>query len=337
MSIRIIKPGVDATVQDAGRARFLDQAVPLSGVMDRSAATLANLLVGNEPDAGLIEIVDGNFECVTQANVLLALVAGSAKVEINGQAAPINRPMYLPNNSRLHLKNNVAGRYAYLAIAGGWEVPQVLGSKSTFVTAMLGGHQGRCLKKDDELEGAATLSTQAIHLCQYLKSDVANWPAWSIPPEQLSGTDSQKLRVIMGREFDWFEDKTVADFLSKSYQFTSVNRMGARLQGPVVTRKPTHQSELLSTAVVPGTIQVTGDGSLILLLADCQTTGGYPRLAKVAEVDLPICAQCKPGQPLHFERINLEEAEKLYLDREKEFQKLATAIQLKIESYNASY
>ena len=105
--------------------------------------------------------------------------------------------------------------------------------------------------------------------------------------------------------------------------------MGYRLEGPKVNRKQSQQSEMLSTAVVPGTIQVTGDGSLILLMADCQTTGGYPRIAKVAEVDLPICAQLKPGHALYFVLINLKEAEKLYLDLQLDFKKLATAIQLK--------
>lgn len=133
----------------------------------------------------------------------------------------------------------------------------------------------------------------------------------------------------MGREFDWVEDLSVADFLTKPYQFTNANRMGYRLEGSKIYRKKSQQSELLSTAVVPGTIQVTGDGSLILLMADCQTTGGYPRLAKVAEVDLPICAQLKPGHAIHFVFIKLEEAEKLYLDLQSDFKKLAAAIQLK--------
>ena len=133
----------------------------------------------------------------------------------------------------------------------------------------------------------------------------------------------------MGREFDWFEDLSVADFLTKTYQFTNANRMGYRLEGSKIVRKKSQQSELLSTAVVPGTIQVTGDGSLILLMADCQTTGGYPRLAKVAEVDLPICAQLKPGHAIQFERISINEAEKLYLDLQRDFQKLTAAVQLK--------
>ena len=133
----------------------------------------------------------------------------------------------------------------------------------------------------------------------------------------------------MGREFDWFEDLSVVDFLTKPYQFTNANRMGYRLEGSKIFRKKSQQNELLSTAVVPGTIQVTGDGSLILLMADCQTTGGYPRLAKVAEVDLPICAQLKPGHVIHFELISLKEAEKLYLDLQSDFQKLTAAVQLK--------
>ena len=147
MSIKIIKPGIFSTVQDLGRTQFLDLAVPVSGVMDQISARIANILVGNEEGAALIEIVDGNFECITQADVLMAMVSGNAHFEIDKKAAPINRSLFLPKGSIIQLKNNIEGRYAYLAIAGGWDVPEVLGSKSTFVTAAFGGHNGRILKK----------------------------------------------------------------------------------------------------------------------------------------------------------------------------------------------
>ena len=329
MSIKIIKPGVFSTVQDLGRTSFLDLAVPVSGVMDKVSASIANLLVGNDTGAALIEIVDGNFECTTQSDVLMSVVSGNAHVEINNKSTPINRPLFLPKGSTLQLKNNLEGRYSYLAIAGGWDVPEVLGSKSTFVTAAFGGHQGRILKKEDELFATQTISKQNKILLQLFKSEMVNWSTWSIPSKEFLSPANSKVRVIAGREFDWFEDSSVADFLTKPYHFNNGNRMGYRLDGEKIERKKSHQGELLSTAVVPGTIQVTGDGSLILLMADCQTTGGYPRLAKVAEVDLPICAQLKPGQAIHFELINLKEAEKLYLDLQLDLQKLATAIQLK--------
>ena len=335
MSIRIIKPGLFSTVQDLGRPNFLDLAVPLSGVMDQASAKLANLLVGNAADAALIEIVDGNFQFITQADVVIALVSGNSSLEVDDRTAPSNRPLFLPKGATLHLKNNIEGRYSYVAIAGGWDVPEVLGSKSTFVTAAFGGYQGRSLKKGDELLATQLHSTHNKILFENLKREKVNWPAWSINSRQFLGNSTSKVRVISGREFDWFEKKSVADFFSKPYKFSNANRMGIHLQGAKITRKKSEQIELLSTAVVPGTIQVTGDGSLILLMADCQTTGGYPRLAKVAEVDLPICAQCKPGQPTHFELINLKEAEKLYLDHQIYFQQLTAAIHLKIESYHA--
>ena len=329
MSIKIIKPGVFSTVQDLGRTTVLDLAVPISGVMDQVSASIANLLVGNLISAALIEIVDGNFECITQSDVLMALVSNNEFFEIDSKLIPTNRPVFVPKNSTIKLHNNANGRYSYLAIAGGWDVPEVLGSKSTFVTAAFGGHHGRVLKKDDELVAAKNLSKQNKSLFQELKNDMVNWPAWSIPANQFLSTVKSTVRVIMGREFDWFEELSINDFFSKPYQYNNGNRMGYRLEGPKISRKKSQQSELLSTAVVPGTIQVTGDGSLILLMADCQTTGGYPRLAKVVEVDLPICAQWKPGQALLFKVINLKEAEKLYLDLQLDLQKLVTAIQLK--------
>ncbi len=332
MSIRITKPGIFSTVQDLGRARFLDHAVPLGGAMDAVSASIVNLLVGNAAGDALIEIVDGNFECITQEDVLMALVSGDAHFEVDQKSTPINRPLFIPKGATIRLKNNIEGRYSYLSIAGGWDVPEVLGSKSTFVTAGFGGHHGRALKKDDVLVAAQTHSTQNKMLFENLQSGTVNWPAWSVPAKQFLGSSRSVVRVIEGREFDWFTENAVADFFSKPYQFNNANRMGIRLQGPKIARKSSQQSELLSTAVLPGTIQVTGDGSLILLMADCQTTGGYPRLAKVAEFDLPICAQWKQGQSIHFERINLQEAEKLYLDLHTDLKNLATAIQLKIES-----
>lgn len=331
MSIKIIKPGVFSTVQDLGRTSFLDQAVPTSGVMDQVSAKIANLLVGNIMDAALIEIVDGNFEFIAQESNLIALVSGNSSFKIEHQEVPTNRPVFIPKGLKVKLKDNINGRYSYLAIAGGWDVPEVLGSKSTFVTAAFGGFKGRRLQKDDELTSAKLLTKQNQILMKNLKGETVNYPKWSIPAKQFLSSSNSVVRVILGREFNWFEDLSFTDFVSKPYQLKDGNRMGYHLDGPKIISKKTHQKELLSTAVVPGTIQVTGDGSLILLMSDCQTTGGYPRIAKVAEVDLPICAQLKPGNKIHFEVISIKEAEKLYLELQSDFLKLATAIQLKLE------
>nr|MBC7612518.1 biotin-dependent carboxyltransferase family protein [Pseudopedobacter sp.] len=331
MSIKIIKPGVFSTIQDLGRTQFLDQAVPISGVMDQVSAKIANLLVGNAVDAALIEIVDGNFEIITEEANLMALVSGYSFFKIENQEAPTNRPIFIPKGLKVQLENNINGRYSYLAIAGGWDVPQVLGSKSTFVTAAFGGYQGRRLQKGDDLASTRKLTNQNQILLENLKSETVNYPKWSIPAKQFLSNSNSVVRVVLGREFEWFEDLAFVDFTSKPYHLKDGNRMGYHLEGPKIIRKKSHQKELLSTAVLPGTIQVTGDGSLILLMTDCQTTGGYPRIAKVAEVDLPICAQLKSGKAIHFEIISLKEAEKLYLELQSDFQKLATAIQLKLE------
>ena len=195
MSIKIIKSGVFSTIQDFGRTKFLDQAVPISGVMDKVSAKIANLLVGNDADAALIEIVDGNFECMTQKNVLVALVSGNADVEIDNKATPINRPLFIPQGSIIQLKNNTKGRYSYLAIAGGWDVPEVLGSKSTFITAAFGGHHGRLLKKGDELLATQTLSIQNQILFENLKNETVNWPKWSIPAKQFLSSSNSNAQI----------------------------------------------------------------------------------------------------------------------------------------------
>jgi antagonist of KipI len=133
------------------------------------------------------------------------------------------------------------------------------------------------------------------------------------------------IRVVPANEFTWFDGLSLIDFLSKPYKLSlNSNRMGYHLEGPVINRLV--KDELLSTAVVPGTIQVTGSGSMVLLMADCQTTGGYPRIAQVAAVDMPLCAQLKPGDSIHFKEISRQEAEILLLAREEELRKLANAV-----------
>jgi len=138
-------------------------------------------------------------------------------------------------------------------------------------------------------------------------------------------SEIKTVRVIPAREFTWFNGLSITNFLTEPYTLSQKsNRMGYHLNGPAIQRL--NQQELLSTAVTPGTIQVTGDGSLILLMADCQTTGGYPRLAQVALVDMLLCAQLKPGDTVYFKEISWNEAEMLYIEQENDMQKLAASI-----------
>jgi antagonist of KipI len=133
---------------------------------------------------------------------------------------------------------------------------------------------------------------------------------------------------MRGNEFDWFDARSISVFLSTSYIIgRQSNRMGYHLEGAMIAR--TKNNELLSSAVMPGTIQVTGSGSMVLLMADCQTTGGYPRIAQVAAVDMPLCAQLKPGDSIFFKEISWRDAEMLYIEREQQLRQLTVAVQCK--------
>ena len=191
--------------------------------------------------------------------------------------------------------------------------------------ANLGGLDGRALKTGDILNSTGQLSELTKKIILKLKSDTINYADMSIPRGALVSADNKVIRVVKAREFNWFDDTSASAFLSTGYTISNrSDRMGYHLEGEVINR--VNQDELLSTAVTPGTIQVTGNGSMILLMADAQTTGGYPRIAQVAAVDLPHCAQLKPGDVIYFKEISRQEAEILYLEREQQLRKLTLAV-----------
>jgi antagonist of KipI len=200
-----------------------------------------------------------------------------------------------------------------------------LESRSTYLTAKIGGLNGRCLAENDQLSNTGKLSSLTTAMWESLRGETINYANWSIARSLFLPIERKTIRIMPGREINWFDTASVTDFLSQTYVVGhNSNRMGYHLQGPIMKREI--KGELLSTAVTPCTIQVTNDGSLILLMADCQATGGYPRIAQVAAVDLPLCAQLKPGDAIRFKEISWKEAEKLYIQREFDLNKLTLAI-----------
>ncbi|SHN21310.1 biotin-dependent carboxyltransferase family protein [Mucilaginibacter sp. OK098] len=328
MQIRILKPGLMSTIQDLGRYQYLSQAVPVCGAMDTLSARIANKAVGNEDNAAVIEFTYADAEFVSETDLLIAYAGDGAILKSGEQELPCDRPLFIPSGTFIKLTNNPSGCRTYLAIAGGWDVPEILGSRSTFLIAGFGGMDGRVLKKGDTLKNEATQSVSTQKIFKSLNYGKVNYPEWSIPRQLLLPADRKAIRVVPANEFGWFNSRSTADFMSASHIIgRQSNRMGYHLEGVLLHRVKHH--ELLSTAVTPGTIQVTGSGSLVLLMADCQTTGGYPRIAKVAAVDMPLCGQLKPGDALNFKEIGLREAEMLYIEREQHLQQLTTAVQTK--------
>ncbi|PPL00192.1 biotin-dependent carboxyltransferase family protein [Parapedobacter indicus] len=324
MQIRIDKAGMLSTVQDLGRPGYLSQGVPVSGAMDRLSARIANQALGNDMHAAVIEFAYGGAVFRAERDLLIAYSGEGALLEADSRHLPSDRPIFVPKGTEIRLMDTSKGCHTYLAIAGGWDVPEVLESRSTYLPAGIGGVQGRALCKGDVLKAADTPSARTRQLFNRLISDAINYPNWGIARWLLLPADRRVVRIVPAQEFTWFEGQSVVDFLSAPFRITpQSNRMGYRLEGPPMRSRT--KRELLSTAVVPGTVQVTGDGKLILLMADSQTTGGYPRIAQIAAVDMPLCAQFKPGDEIFFREISRNDAEKLYLHQEERLKKLSLA------------
>ena len=329
MQIRILKPGMLSTIQDQGRLYHLSQAVPLSGAMDPLSARIANIALGNTETAAILEFTYGAASFMAETDLLIAFAGAGAALKADGICLPMEHPVFVPSGMTLTLSNTTSGLRTYLAVAGGWDVPQVLGSRSTYLPAAFGGYKGRALKKGDLLNNTSEISSATATLLSQLRGDQLSWTNWSIPRTLFLANEPGLIRIVPGHEFAWFDAQSIISLLTDTFYLDlNSNRMGCQLKGPPIKRSVTQ--ELISTAVGPGTIQVSGDGTMILLMADCQTTGGYPRIAQVAAADLPRCAQLRPGDPIRFIEISSSEAEILYLEQEKHLARLSSAVTLKI-------
>jgi len=293
VGLRVVRAGMYTTIQDAGRTGHRALGVPLSGATDILARRVANALVGNPDDAAVLEFTLVGPELRFERDAVIA-VGGAEFGDV-----PRWCPVVIRAGTTLRLGAARAGCRGYLAIAGGIEVPVVLGSRSTYERGGLGGMAGRALHDGD------TLSVPVVHrrVLGRWRIDERILPAYSSSPV---------VRVMAGRHGSDFDD----GWLARTYRVSAhSDRMGVRLQGEGLVRRT--GGELASLPVAPGTIQVPPDGQPIVLLADAQTIGGYPHLAHVATVDLPLLAQLRPGDTVRFHRIDLAEARALIAAREK--------------------
>ncbi|MBJ6142714.1 biotin-dependent carboxyltransferase family protein [Hymenobacter sp. BT559] len=333
MSLSVIRPGLLTTVQDLGRPGYQHLGVVLSGALDAVALRVANLLVGNPQTAAGLEITLLGPAIRFEADHLVALTGADLSPTLNGQPLPLHRPVAVRAGTVLAFGAARAGCRAYLAVAGCLAVPLALGSRSTYLRASLGGWHGRALQADDELP-VGTFSPAAQRLWQLLAP--AGLPAPWVAARWLPGPALYPLphaqpviRAVRGPEYEQFAQASQRAFWHEPFTITpAADRMGYRLQGPALTRDSA--PELLSSAVTFGTVQVPPGGQPIVLLADAQTTGGYPRLAQVITADFSALAQARPGQSLQFQEVSLAEAQALYLAQERRLQGLRQAISLKL-------
>jgi antagonist of KipI len=332
MSIQVIRPGLLTSIQDLGRFGMQKHGVIVSGSMDSFAHRVANILVGNQESEAVLEITMLGPKLQFKEDSLIAICGGNLSPTIAGQTIPEWRPVFVKKGSLLSFGAVKSGCRAYLAVMGGFDIPDIMDSRSTYLRAGIGGFNGRALKEGDVLH-VQTPSDLAVRRIRRLY-DKAGTKAvavseWSVSKEILPAyQQNPMIRVIRGGQFDWFTVESRERFFKDEFLVTpQSDRMGFRLTGQQLSFS--EPQELISEAVTAGTIQVPSEGNPIVLMADRQTTGGYPKIAQVATVDLPIIAQVKPGEKVRFQEIQLEEAQVLLRSRETEFQLLIQGVSLK--------
>lgn len=309
-TLEIISPGAYASVQDKGRRGLRRVGVPWAGVLDPRLMCIANALVGNTENTPVIECFDGGLQLAARGGALRLAVAGYASVELEsaGERHVLQawRSLTLAAGDILRLRKLEHGRIAVIAVQG-MTLPKMLGSASTYARARLGGVDGRALAAGDHLPTGRTN--------EQLEQMLPRAPA----------IDTSPIRVIVGPQADHFSADTLAAFANNEYRVTGeADRMGVRLAGPEL--KHLGAREIVSDATVPGSIQVPGNGQPIVLLADAQTAGGYPKIATVIGADLPRVAASRPGQMLRFTLIDAEEGERMAHTAEAETRALLASM-----------
>jgi len=302
-SIIIEEAGMMSTIQDLGRYGYQRFGMPVCGAMDHFSLQLANTLVGNTAGEACIEatLTGPSIRFLDAANV--AICGADMQARLNGLQARNNRLISAKAGDLLSFAGLLSGCRSYIAFSGGVEVEQVMGSRSTYVAAGIGGHAGRALKHGDKLK-----------LGKAPKRPVQK----KIPaPLLIDYSKDRSLRILPGPEIKLFGFESIRNLLTTKYEVSpQSNRMGYRLQGgPLFTLDET--ADIVSSGIPMGTIQVPANGQPILLMADRQTTGGYPRIAVVASVDHTHAAQLRPGDQFGFSEIKLIKAQQLYLQRQK--------------------
>jgi antagonist of KipI len=316
MSLKILKAGMLDTVQDLGRFGYQQFGINPTGAIDKYAASIANILVGNNINEPIIEMHFPAASIFFEQSALIALSGADFNANINGQPVPINHPILINKNS------------TYLAIGGGIKIEEWLNSYSTNLKAEAGGFDGRRLLKDDVIE----IKDELVHHKFSEKDDLKILP-WKAN-EDFGIDEAEEIMVIKGSEWNWLDDASQEKFFKNPF-FISHNsdRMGYRLAS-----EPLHsgiKTELVSSAVNFGTIQLLPDGQLIILMADHQTTGGYPRLGNIISAHLPMLAQMKAGDNIHFKFTDHQTAESLLLKQNNHLKQLEIACKLRLENYIA--
>jgi antagonist of KipI len=320
--LTIIKPGILDTLQDAGRFGFAASGINTNGVMDSYAMQVANALAGNEPGEALIEM---HFPAATirfEAGALIALSGADFDAVIDDISVPVNKTVLVAQGAILSFKKNISGCRVYLAVNGGFAVKPWLGSISTNLIAVAGGINGCKLMKDL----AIPFNKKSSRIIEKVK--VLPWKADTASAYM----DSHYYYFIKGPEWDWLTPLSQHHMLQEPFTITpQSDRMAIRLQGEKLTCV-TNQ-ELVSAAVTMGTMQLLPSGDVLVLMADHQTTGGYPRVGTIISAHLPKMAQAVAGDYVHLLHVEQHMAEALLFAQKDELKLLQEACKFKLQLF----
>lgn len=316
--MKIIKGGLLSTVQDGGRIGYQQYGVPVSGVMDFYAYRLGNILVRNREDAAVIEVTMMGFAAEFLEESIIAVTGGDLTPTLNSRPIGMWETISVVPGDKLAFQRVRSGCRSYVAIAGGIDVPKVMDSRSTYRRGGFGGYRGRALQNGDELkigkgkEELKTLTRRSLqeHAMEY--------------PSEIT------IRVVAGPQEEAFKEEGITDFYNGGYKVTmESDRMGFRLEGEKIVHRD--KSEIISDGIAMGAIQVPGHGLPILMMADRQTSGGYPKIANVITADLPKLAQAKSGDTLRFQKVTVEEAQEAFGQMEQGLKKMKESLARDLE------
>ncbi|HBM15597.1 MAG TPA: KipI antagonist [Lentisphaeria bacterium] len=292
-SIKIIKPGTQTTIQDKGRYGFQSCGMVVSGVMDSFSHRVANLLVGNSFFEAVFEVCLSGLELEFQGICVIAITGANISPSLNGLTVPMWKSFLVKSNNNLSFGRVISGCRSYIAFAGGLEVPSVLGSKSSYAKANIGM----------QLTAETIIEVKTPKEFSKLASRI-------LPPAFIPIYKNEiALRVVIGSHKDYFTEDGIKKFFSSEYTVTKdCDRMGCRLEGEAIVPI---DSNIISDSITYGSIQIPQNGQPIIMCADRQTTGGYPKIATVITADLPLLAQAKPGNKISFSSISVSEAQQI--------------------------
>lgn len=330
MSIHIIKQGIADSIQDMGRFGYQQLGINPNGVMDFIAAQIANILVGNRLNEPVIEFHFPASVILFKQQSLIAISGADFNAMINDIAVPINTPLLIEKNCVLQFKKPIKGARGYLAIKDGFNLQPWLNSFSTNNKAMAGGFKGRNLKKNDVLFFHKNQKYDAV-----LKHKDCEILSWQASVKKLY-SNKNTIRIIAGLEYDWLNDAAKKTLQSSSFIISNQSdRMGFRMIG--IPLSPQNNQQIISSAVTKGTLQLLPNKQIIILMADHQTTGGYPKIAHVITADIPTLSQLNPNQNICFKIIQQQQAEDIFLNQQQTLLQMQNACTFHLNNYFQQY